>query len=114
MRMAGTARRAFIAAIVVGGVVVLALALWKLKVLIALLFLAFIIAAERMNAKNRSAASSFSFQSASASTTMPPTTSVASAARLAVSVIPTSLPGPSHPVTPVGGGAARSAAPGCP
>jgi predicted PurR-regulated permease PerM len=43
--MAGTARRAFIAALVVGGVVVLALALWKLKVLIALLFLAFIIAA---------------------------------------------------------------------
>jgi predicted PurR-regulated permease PerM len=45
MRMAGVARRAFIASIVVGGVVVLALALWKLKVLIALLFLAFIIAA---------------------------------------------------------------------
>jgi predicted PurR-regulated permease PerM len=45
MRMAGIARRAFIASIVVGGVVVLALALWRLKVLIALLFLAFIIAA---------------------------------------------------------------------
>lgn len=43
--MAGTARRAFIAALVVGGVVVIALALWKLKVLIALLFFAFIIAA---------------------------------------------------------------------
>lgn len=43
--MTGIARRAFIASIVVGGVVVLALALWKLKVLIALLFLAFIIAA---------------------------------------------------------------------
>jgi predicted PurR-regulated permease PerM len=43
--MSGTAQRAFIVAVVVGGVVVLALALWKLKVLIALLFLAFIIAA---------------------------------------------------------------------
>ncbi|MGH2921700.1 MAG: AI-2E family transporter [Gaiellaceae bacterium] len=43
--MTETARRAFIASVVVGGVVVLALALWKLKVLIALLFLAFIIAA---------------------------------------------------------------------
>jgi predicted PurR-regulated permease PerM len=40
-----TARRAFVAALVVGGTVVLALALWKLRILIALLFLAFIIAA---------------------------------------------------------------------
>ena len=40
-----TARRAFIAAIVIGAVVVIALALWKLRVLIALMFLAFIIAA---------------------------------------------------------------------
>jgi predicted PurR-regulated permease PerM len=38
------AKRAFVASVVVGGVVVLALALWKLKLLIALLFLAFIIA----------------------------------------------------------------------
>jgi predicted PurR-regulated permease PerM len=43
--MASTARRAFIATVVAGGVVVLALTLWKLKVLLALLFLAFIIAA---------------------------------------------------------------------
>src|SRR5918999_1040053 len=34
--MADTARRAFIAAVVVGGVVVFALALWKMRVLIAL------------------------------------------------------------------------------
>jgi predicted PurR-regulated permease PerM len=40
-----TARRAFIAALVIVGVVVGTLALWKLKVVIALLFLAFTIAA---------------------------------------------------------------------
>src|SRR3712207_656757 len=43
--MRQTAARAAIATLVIGGVVVAALALWKLKVLIALLFLAFIIAA---------------------------------------------------------------------
>src|SRR5881392_3202818 len=43
--MKDTARKAFVAALIVVGVVVIALALWKLKVLIALLFLAFIIAA---------------------------------------------------------------------
>lgn len=43
--MRQTAARAAIAALVIGAVVVLALALWKLKVLIALLFLAFIISA---------------------------------------------------------------------
>jgi predicted PurR-regulated permease PerM len=43
--MKETARRAMIATFVVGGLVVLALALWKLRILIALLFLAFIIAA---------------------------------------------------------------------
>jgi predicted PurR-regulated permease PerM len=43
--MVGTARRAFVATVVAGGVIVLALALWKLKVLLALVFLAFIIAA---------------------------------------------------------------------
>jgi predicted PurR-regulated permease PerM len=43
--MAQTARRAFIAAVVVGSVVLLALALWKLRLLVALLFLAFIVAA---------------------------------------------------------------------
>jgi predicted PurR-regulated permease PerM len=43
--MGETARRAFVAALVIGGVVVLALALWKLRILIALIFLAFIIAA---------------------------------------------------------------------
>jgi predicted PurR-regulated permease PerM len=42
--MADTARKAFVAAIVVGGVVVIALALWKMRVLIALVFLALIIA----------------------------------------------------------------------
>jgi predicted PurR-regulated permease PerM len=40
-----TARRAFVAAVVFGGVLVLVLALWKLRILIALIFLAFIIAA---------------------------------------------------------------------
>jgi predicted PurR-regulated permease PerM len=40
-----TARRAFLATVVVLGVVVAALALWKLKLLLALLFLAFTIAA---------------------------------------------------------------------
>jgi len=40
-----TARRVFLATLIVVGVVVVVLALWKLKVLIALLFLAFIIAA---------------------------------------------------------------------
>ncbi|HZB22805.1 MAG TPA: AI-2E family transporter [Gaiellaceae bacterium] len=43
--MRQTAARAAVAALVIGGVVVLALALWKLKVLIALLFFAFIISA---------------------------------------------------------------------
>ncbi len=43
--MRETARRAFVATVVIGGVVVLALALWKLKLLISILFLAFIIAA---------------------------------------------------------------------
>ena len=43
--MTDTARKAFVAALVVGGVVVFALALWKLRVVIALLFFAFIIAA---------------------------------------------------------------------
>ena len=40
-----TARRAAVATLVVGGIVVVALALWKLKLLVSLLFLAFIIAA---------------------------------------------------------------------
>jgi predicted PurR-regulated permease PerM len=43
--MKDTARRAFLAAVVVLGVLVTALALWKLKLLLALLFLAFTIAA---------------------------------------------------------------------
>ncbi len=43
--MRDTARRAFVASVVIGAVVVGALALWKLKILIAILFLAFIIAA---------------------------------------------------------------------
>ena len=43
--MSGIAKRAFVATVVVGAVVVTALALWKLKILIALLFFAFIIAA---------------------------------------------------------------------
>jgi len=43
--MKDTARRAFVATIVILAVVVAALALWKLKVLLALLFLAFTIAA---------------------------------------------------------------------
>ena len=43
--MNAIAQRTFVVTVVVGGVVVLALALWKLKLLIALLFFAFIIAA---------------------------------------------------------------------
>ncbi|MDQ3890431.1 MAG: AI-2E family transporter [Actinomycetota bacterium] len=43
--MRETARRAFIAAVVVVGVVVAALALWELRLLIAILFLAFIVSA---------------------------------------------------------------------
>ncbi len=43
--MTETAKRAAVATLVVGGVVVLALALWKIKLIVALLFLAFIIAA---------------------------------------------------------------------
>src|SRR5919109_383007 len=43
--MQATARQAFVAAAVFVGVVAVALALWKLRVLIALLFLAFIVEA---------------------------------------------------------------------
>jgi predicted PurR-regulated permease PerM len=43
--MQDTARRAFLATLVVVGVVVLVLALWKLRLLLALLFFAFIVAA---------------------------------------------------------------------
>ncbi len=43
--MRETARRAFVAAVVFGGVIVMALMLWRLKILISVLFLAFIIAA---------------------------------------------------------------------
>lgn len=43
--MAGTAKRAAVATLVAGGIVVLALALWKIRLLVALLFFAFIIAA---------------------------------------------------------------------
>ena len=39
-----TARRAFVATLVAGGTVALALALWKLKVILALIFLGFIVA----------------------------------------------------------------------
>jgi predicted PurR-regulated permease PerM len=43
--MRQTALRAFVSAVVVGSVVVLALALWKLKLILALLFLGFTVAA---------------------------------------------------------------------
>jgi len=43
--VASTAKRAAVATLVVGGVVVVALALWKIRILVALLFLAFIVAA---------------------------------------------------------------------
>jgi predicted PurR-regulated permease PerM len=43
--MAETAKRAALATLVIGGIVVLALALWRLRLLVALLFLAFILAA---------------------------------------------------------------------
>ncbi|HXH89450.1 MAG TPA: AI-2E family transporter [Gaiellaceae bacterium] len=42
--MKETAKRAAIATLVIGGIVVVALAFWKLKILFALLFLAFILA----------------------------------------------------------------------
>jgi predicted PurR-regulated permease PerM len=43
--MGATARRAAIVTLVAGGIVVLALALWKIRIVIALVFLGFIIAA---------------------------------------------------------------------
>src|SRR5919112_44923 len=43
--MTETAKRAALATLVIGGVVVLALALWKIRLIVALLFLGFIIAA---------------------------------------------------------------------
>lgn len=43
--MSATAKRAFLATVVGGGVIVLALALWKLRLVLALVFMAFIIAA---------------------------------------------------------------------
>lgn len=43
--MSETAKRAAVATLVIGGVVVLALALWKIRLIVALLFLGFIIAA---------------------------------------------------------------------
>jgi len=43
--MAGTARRAAVATLVVGGIIVFALALWKLRLILALLFFSLIIAA---------------------------------------------------------------------
>jgi predicted PurR-regulated permease PerM len=43
--MRDVARRAFVTTLVVGGLVVLALALWKLRLVITLLFFAFVIAA---------------------------------------------------------------------
>jgi predicted PurR-regulated permease PerM len=51
--MGETARRALVFALVTVGVVALALALWKLRLLIALLFLAFIIAAAMRPAVER-------------------------------------------------------------
>jgi predicted PurR-regulated permease PerM len=45
MGMAETARRVFLSTLIVVGVIVAVLALWKLRILIALLFLAFILAA---------------------------------------------------------------------
>ena len=44
-RVSQTAKRAAVATLVVGGIVVLALALWELRLVVALLFLAFILAA---------------------------------------------------------------------
>jgi predicted PurR-regulated permease PerM len=43
--MAETAKRAALATLVVGGIIVLGLALWKLRLVVALLFLAFVLAA---------------------------------------------------------------------
>jgi predicted PurR-regulated permease PerM len=54
--MADTARRAFIATLVAVAVVALALALWKLKIVIALVFLGFIVAAAMRPGVDRLAA----------------------------------------------------------
>ena len=43
--MGTTAKRAAVVTLVAGGIVVLALALWKIRVVIALVFLGFIVAA---------------------------------------------------------------------
>ncbi len=43
--MADTARKAFVATVVVVAVIAVTLALWKLKIVIALVFLGFIVAA---------------------------------------------------------------------
>ncbi|NUT55079.1 MAG: hypothetical protein HOQ03_03735, partial [Thermoleophilia bacterium] len=43
--MKDTAKRAAVATLVVGAIVVAALALWELRLVVALLFLAFIVAA---------------------------------------------------------------------
>ena len=45
LTMSETAKRAALITLVVGAIVVLALALWELRLLVALLFLAFILAA---------------------------------------------------------------------
>src|ERR1051325_8627272 len=45
MRMAETARKAFVTTLVAVGVVVLALALWKVRLVVTLLFAGFIVAA---------------------------------------------------------------------
>jgi len=46
--MSATARRAAVVTLVSGSIVVAALALWKIKIVIALLFLGFIVSAAMM------------------------------------------------------------------
>ncbi len=54
--MADTARKAFVATLVVVGVIAITLALWKLKIVIALVFLGFIVAAAMRPGVDRLAA----------------------------------------------------------
>ena len=68
--MGQTARKAAVSTIVVIAIVALALALWKLKIVIALVFLGFVLAAAMRPGVDRLAAWRFHDRSASRSTTL--------------------------------------------
>ena len=67
--MQDTARKALVASLIVVAVVASALALWKLRIVLALLFLAFIIAAAMRPSVEGSRAAAFRGGSGSWSTT---------------------------------------------